>query len=825
MLSWLNSYFQEKFEDRILLNKVLVLIATSILVTLSVVTTLSSYVEPSRYIAGDVAQRTVRSPKTFLLEDKVATNISRNDATSRVPSIFVVNDSREFSLENRIAKVFSVLDSLLIEDSGKSLLSPSEKENFEKQFKVNLVGEEWVYLEAKENQEKISEKLVEILEPVYKKGVISSKKALREVLSSQAKSIVVFSSELGADGNLDLVQKVNSGKTSFGEMVSEDRFYDLAEAYSVVEKSNVLSSLKLAPTFKSLLKKLSLSLISPNVEFDAELGGRVKEQILAKLDKVYLRVKRGEVIVRAGDLIDITQAQKLDYLVEQQASKNKIRTILSSFLLCVLVLSVVYLFVSNFWQKKEYAKRDLWIMSLVLFGSFVLFHLHLILAESLGIYFTDVPSSAFIPATPLAAGGMILQVVLGAASVFIYSISFGLLSLVFLGGNWLTLLLIVIGNFYAALWVKKCVRRSALVYAGFRVAIVNFLVSLSFVLFQPEYSLDESVVILFCAVIGGLLSSMLSAGLIPIAESIGGYVTDIKLLELASLDRPLLRELSIEAPGTWNHSMVMAQMGEVAAEAIGANGVLTRVAAYYHDIGKIKKPDYFVENQAGKENKHDKLVPSMSALIIKAHVKDGIELARQHKLPEQLVDFIPQHHGNSLIKFFYEKALKEAEEEEVVDETYYRYPGPKPQTREAGILMLADAIEASSRTLSDPTPAKIQGLVQKMINNVFASGELEESNLTLRDLHVIAKNFTRVLTGIHHKRVEYSEPAEKTKSNKLELVEDNKKADKEKLESNQEDKNGTRASSEKEGKGELREGDKENGAKKNSKEALKRLGI
>jgi putative nucleotidyltransferase with HDIG domain len=194
--------------------------------------------------------------------------------------------------------------------------------------------------------------------------------------------------------------------------------------------------------------------------------------------------------------------------------------------------------------------------------------------------------------------------------------------------------------------------------------------------------------------------------------------------------------------------------------------VLARVGAYFHDSGKIKKPLYFVENQAPGENRHDKLSTSMSALIIRSHVKDGIELARKHGLPKALEDMIPQHHGTSRIEFFFDKACREAVEsglpEDSVDESLYRYPGPRPQTREAGILMLADGIEAAARTLSDPTHDRIQGMVQKLINKVFSSGELNECDLTLKDLNHIARCFTRVLTGIYHQRIAYQEPAEKT---------------------------------------------------------------
>jgi putative nucleotidyltransferase with HDIG domain len=277
--------------------------------------------------------------------------------------------------------------------------------------------------------------------------------------------------------------------------------------------------------------------------------------------------------------------------------------------------------------------------------------------------------------------------------------------------------------------------------------------------------LDASIRILACC-ISGLTAALFAVALTPILEYFGEYASDMRLIEMATLDHPLLKELSIQAPGTWNHSMVIGMMVESAANAIGANPVVCRVGAYFHDIGKSTKPLYFVENQEPGENRHDKLSPSMSALIIRAHVKDGIELARRHKLPKIIEEMIPQHHGTSLIEYFYDKARKEAEElgvdPDTVNPALYQYPGPRPQTKEAGLLMLADGIEASARTLSEPTQDRIQGLVQKMINKVFASGELNECELTLHDLHLIARSFTHILTGIYHQRIAYAEPAEKT---------------------------------------------------------------
>lgn len=245
-------------------------------------------------------------------------------------------------------------------------------------------------------------------------------------------------------------------------------------------------------------------------------------------------------------------------------------------------------------------------------------------------------------------------------------------------------------------------------------------------------------------------------------EVLFNFTSDFRLLELRNLDQPILRELMVMAPGTYHHSIIVGNMVEAAAEAIGANPLLAKTAAYYHDVGKIKKPAYFVENQLGGENKHEKLAPSMSSLILLAHVKDGVELGRQNRVGSQIIDIIRQHHGTSFISYFYNKAKQQAANPQQINIEDYRYPGPRPQTKEAGLVLLADQVEAASKTLLDPTPARIQGLVQKIINNIFADGQLDECELTLKDLHQIAKSFIKILSGIFHQRIEY--PASPDKS-------------------------------------------------------------
>lgn len=257
---------------------------------------------------------------------------------------------------------------------------------------------------------------------------------------------------------------------------------------------------------------------------------------------------------------------------------------------------------------------------------------------------------------------------------------------------------------------------------------------------------------LLAVFINSVLSLILLFAVSPVLEISFGYSTRFRLMELMSLEQPLMQELMVTVPGTYHHSLVVANMVEAGAKAIGANSLLCKVAALYHDVGKLSYPEYFIENQFGGPNKHDKLAPSMSALILLSHVKKGTELAERYKLGQEIADIISQHHGTRLIRFFYQKALNLGEKPRESD---FSYLGPRPQTKEAAILMLADSVEASSRTLNDPTPARIKTHIDTIIKGIFSEGQLDESELTFKDLHFLSENFLRILTGIFHQRIAY----------------------------------------------------------------------
>jgi putative nucleotidyltransferase with HDIG domain len=311
------------------------------------------------------------------------------------------------------------------------------------------------------------------------------------------------------------------------------------------------------------------------------------------------------------------------------------------------------------------------------------------------------------------------------------------------------------GAFTVVVFLAGVRNRSDLTRIGLKVGGVNVLVILVLHLFRlwPLKTLEANI---GWGLFSGILSSLIVLGTLPYLESFFSRTTNIKLLELADFNRPLLKRLMLEAPGTYHHSLIMASLAEQAAGAIGANSLLARVGAYYHDIGKLSNPDYFIENQQPNLNPHDPLTPTMSSLVVISHVKEGKVFAQQNNLDRVIVDCIEQHHGTSLIHYFYHRALEQNTE---IKSENFRYPGPKPQSKVAAILMIADAVEAASRTVEDPSPGRLRDTVEKVINNKFTDGQFAECPITLHDLSSIADSMVSTLSGIYHARIEYQESA------------------------------------------------------------------
>jgi len=367
---------------------------------------------------------------------------------------------------------------------------------------------------------------------------------------------------------------------------------------------------------------------------------------------------------------------------------------------------------------------------------------------------------------PITLGSLLLTVFFDYQLAFAGTVSLSLL----LGGMegyqfGISFLTIVVGAMSIA--AVSRVRSRSWIFKAILFIFLGYVVAVSAMGFVRHSPLSEMAMAWFYGGINALLCPVLSYGMMVILEYVFDVTTDATLLELSDLNRPLLRELAMQAPGSYHHSILVGTLSEAAAEAIGANSLLARVGAYYHDIGKMDKSEYFVENQRGGKNPHEKLTPNMSYLIIINHVKRGLEIAEENRLPKDIRDFIPQHHGTNLIAYFYKKALERTEDTEV-HESDFRYPGPKPQTKETGIVMLADAVEAAARSLRDPSVSRLRGIVNAIVEERFKKGELDECPLTLRDLNLIKESFERTLNGVFHGRVKYTEdePAPATRSNR-----------------------------------------------------------
>ena len=363
---------------------------------------------------------------------------------------------------------------------------------------------------------------------------------------------------------------------------------------------------------------------------------------------------------------------------------------------------------------------------------------------------------------PLLVFGMTIAIAYHQEIALLLSAAVALIVVVALGQGLFQYVIFLSGIAAAVLTLGSIRSRRKLIYVGLWSGLVVFLTYLGVNTLDGQ-PLDEVVGEAMRAGLWAVVAGFLMTGLLPFVENLFGVLTDISLLELGDVAHPLLQELVRRAPGTYNHSINVASIAEAAAESIGARGLLVRVGAYFHDIGKMLKPAYFVENQGQDANRHESLVPAMSTLIIIAHIKDGADLARQHHVPQPIIDFIQQHHGTTLVEYFYRRANEQCEKNPyatTVDESAFRYPGPKPQTKEAGVLMVADAVESASRTLAGPTPARIESLVHDIVMKRLLDGQFDECGITLQEVRTVEDSLVKSLTAVYHGRVKY--PGQRT---------------------------------------------------------------
>lgn len=486
--------------------------------------------------------------------------------------------------------------------------------------------------------------------------------------------------------------------------------------------------------------------IRPNLKVNMDEYNRRLNQELGALSEVKEVVNNGDIIVRSGVKVTERQQrvlQEMGRLRRSEAARkgwfSLLAPVLARILLVAAAFAALYLFL--FYFRREVFNSNPKLLTLLLVFALQLLFIYLVDHWELSVYLF-----------PIAVLSMLVTILFDAEVGLLSTLVLALLLGMMHRFNFtLTLMTVVVGT-VACFASRRVRKRSHFIRIMLSVAVSYA----AFILLVENMKMTPSSEILTemgYGVVNGIVAAFLTIGVLPLFESIFGITTDITLLELSDLNHPLLKRLAIEAPGTFQHSLNVGNLSEAGAKAIGGNSLLARVGTYYHDIGKIEIPEYFVENQLSVKSKHESLTPSISSIILTSHVKKGRALGEEAGLPDDVLNFIEEHHGTMVMSYFYEKALNQGADETSRDK--YRYPGPRPQTRETGISMLADAVEAASRTLDEPTPARINNLIQRIINDRFQSGELDECPLTLRDLAKIKEAFSQILIAAFHHRVVY----------------------------------------------------------------------
>ena len=690
-----------------------------------------------KYKVGDIARKEIKSSQDFLVEDGKSTQEKRSEAERSVFSVYDYDRMVLTDAENRLRSAFqSSANSFHSGERGTDQRALRKKE-WESSLRLSLTQREWNILEKEHFNPSIGEAALELIAPILKKGVVNDK----DLLDPDSYRGVVIRN----------IQTREERKT-----VPPFTFLDFKEARAKLRSQADLPSSSLGRELPPVVLKIGEHFLRPNLTFNKDETEERKTRAREKVNPVYFQVKRGEVILRAGERVQEEHLLKINILRKAQETSHIFYILLGVGLLTFLLLASLYEFSTKNIRKISLSQKDLLFFSSTLVGMIALLKLFQLITDILGGEFLSIPSSSYLYLFPIASGAMLVRIVINSEVAIIFATLTSFLSAALMGNQLSFFIFALIGSVVGAHKVARCEQRSVLIKAGLTVGSVNLLTILSYNLISGDPFKMAFLSDLTMGFLGGSLASVFVLGIAPMIEGLFGYTTDIKLLELANMDNPTLKDLILQAPGTYHHSVIVGSLAETAAKSIAANPLLARVSAYYHDIGKLKKPLYFIENAGGLENKHDHLAPSMSSLILISHVKDGLELARENRLGQRVAHIIQQHHGTSLISYFYQKAKeKENPEMDSLNEEEFRYPGPKPQTKEAGIVMLADAVEAASRTLSEPTSSRIKSLVQRITNSIFLDGQLEECELTLKDLQKIGESFSRILTAIFHQRIDY----------------------------------------------------------------------
>ncbi|MZP28798.1 HDIG domain-containing protein [Heliobacterium undosum] len=684
---------------------------------------------------GQKSQKDIKSPITKEIVDEERTRLAREQKLNATPPVYTHDPNVAGRSQRDIDQLFKAVADY--QRTGGEPASPSE------QASSGAPAEQrrWDQLKVQMN--------VPIPDNLLRKLVSMRPESLAFIQTETQNQIADLSGMPGLTDTLDEMPEGMPLTRTAGRVLP----YSLQEARAIVLER--IDGSVLTQESKEILRNLIPLFLRPNSTLDVDATKRLRNEVRQSVAPITFLVRKDDVIVRAGDIVTDEQIQLLSQLELLRTGSAWLKP--AGTALMVLLNMMIVL-----WYLRTY-RRDLYLDERMLLLLALMSMLSLLTARSIAsinLHEQREIYNQLLYMIPAATGPMLIAILLDTRVAIFMSFVLSIFIGVIADGSIPHAIVAWIGSLVGVYSVSRFSQRMDFARAGLTMAVANALTVFALGLATGVKIPVIATYGLPVALVNGILSSVFMIGSLPYLESAFKLTTSVKLLELANPNHPLLRRLLMEAPGTYHHSLLVGNLGEAAAEMIGADALLVRLGAYYHDVGKIRRPAFFIENQAQGQNPHDKIAPSLSTLIITSHVKDGAELCREAGLPSQVIDLVEQHHGNTLVSYFYHRA-READRTESVQEGDFRYDGPKPQSKEAALVMLADTVEAAVRSLPQPTSGKIEGLVRKLIREKLNDGQLEECDLTFKDLDRIAQAFCRVFNGIYHTRIEYPEGVSK----------------------------------------------------------------
>ncbi|GAE33398.1 HD family phosphohydrolase [Halalkalibacter akibai] len=668
---------------------------------------------------SQIAEQDIRSPIT--IEHKTATEERRSAAVDEVSPVYELK--REYA-QNQVRKVHDIFDLVI-------------------QVRTEAEAEQEAILESEETAEEALDE-----EEMLSRQVEFVKEVLSPKTSNDLSDETLITFLQATDSQLQIARETTTNAVH--EIMSvRISIRDLSEAKEEVKSQIAISTV--SQNLLEAMKETAEFAIIPNYIYDANATEQLRQETAENVEPVLIR--EGQLLVKEGELIshDIYEQLRMVGLLDDSFN---VFPYIGLALLVGLIISMLSYYVNEAKTSVQKNNSHLLMFSLIFVSTVVLMKITSLL-EGL-----EIQGIGFV--VPVSIGAMLITLLIHTRLALFTGIMFAVIGSIMFNNETVGTFhfsygfYMLFSSFAGAYFLSKSNRISRILRAGLFVSFVNMVAVLALLFLKTvQTGWFEIGMHIGFAFLSGFVAAVLTIGLLPFFEAGFGILSTSRLIELSSPNHPLLRKILVEAPGTYHHSVVVGNLSEAACESIGENGLLARVGSYYHDLGKTKRPHFFIENQMKMENPHDKISPQLSRTIIIAHPYDGADLLREYKMPKEIIDIAEQHHGTTLLKFFYHKANQESEKD--IPESQFRYPGPKAQTKVSAIVGIADSVEAAVRTIQKPTPDKIEALVRKIIQDKLEDGQFDESDLTLKELDKVAVSICETLKGTFHQRIEYPE--------------------------------------------------------------------